>query len=343
VAADEALMLSGLLDYQASLSDEKLAEFNDRTGVYVGSPGNKFYQQYDFFPLLAQSSDLKEFADKLFDVVHPMWLLKILPNNVLAYTGIQYGFKGPNQNVTNHVTSGLQAVIEAYSAIQTGLCDRAVVVAYDQGFEGQAQMNYGKLGILSNNQLASFDASHDGTVLGEGAVALVLESEKSLLERDGQAFVEMTSGVVSSDAKGIFSVDESNEPLAQTLEKALSRANLKTDDLGLVVAHANGNPTSDKSEATVLSNVLKGQKTPITGFKWALGHTLAASGALDVAFTVKALHEKKAPGIKTFSAPIKEAEGLSLSNEVQAIEKDTALIINRGFAGMNAAITLTCG
>ena len=58
---------------------------------------------------------MQEFAKQLFDEVHPMWLLRILPNNVLAYTGITYGFKGPNHNVTNHAVGGTQAIIGSVS------------------------------------------------------------------------------------------------------------------------------------------------------------------------------------------------------------------------------------
>ncbi len=100
-AAMQAIEHSQLLPYRETLACTEA--FNDKTGIYVGSPGNKYYQQYDFLPLLAKTGqDMQAFAAQLFDEVHPMWLLRILPNNVLAYTGITYGFKGANHNVTNH-------------------------------------------------------------------------------------------------------------------------------------------------------------------------------------------------------------------------------------------------
>src|SRR5208283_989287 len=121
--------------------------------------------------------NMQTFAKHLFDEVHPMWLLRILPNNVLAYTGITYGFKGPNHNITNHAVGGTQAILEAYHAIRSGQADRAVVVAYDMGVEPQALFYYKQLGVVSERHLKPFDSEHDGTILADGAAALVLESE----------------------------------------------------------------------------------------------------------------------------------------------------------------------
>src|SRR3990167_2220624 len=148
----QALEHSKLLQYQASLNDPIV--FNEQTGVYVGSPGNKYFQQYDFLPLLAQSQgNMHLFGKELLNEVHPMWLLRTLPNNVLAYTGITYGFKGANHNFTNHVAGGMQAIIEAYHAIQSGQIERAVVVAYDMGIEPLALLYYEQLGVVSATDL----------------------------------------------------------------------------------------------------------------------------------------------------------------------------------------------
>ena len=136
-AAVQAVEHSQLLSFRETLACTQA--FNDETAVYVASPGNKYYQQYDFLPLIAKTGgDMQAFAKQLFDEVHPTWLLRILPNNVLAYTGITYGFKGANHNIANHAVGGMQAIIEAYHAIKTGLAARAVVVAYDVGTEPQA-------------------------------------------------------------------------------------------------------------------------------------------------------------------------------------------------------------
>ena len=114
-AAIQAAEHSGLTSFLAQAMQNDI-EACDRTAVFVGSPGNKYCQQYDFIPLVAEAKkDMQYFAQHLFEQVHPTWLLRILPNNVLAYAGIQLGCKGVNHNFTNHVVGGMQALIEAES------------------------------------------------------------------------------------------------------------------------------------------------------------------------------------------------------------------------------------
>ena len=72
-----------------------------------------------------------------------------------------------------------------------------------------------------------------------------------------------------------------------------------------------------------------------------MGHTLAASGLMDTVLAVKALNENLLPGIATLKSTHHNAAKLNLSNQNQTITNgNTALIINRGFASMNAGIMI---
>ena len=329
------------IEHSQMLMQDDLA---DETAVYVGSPGNKYLQQYDFLPLLAKSkADMQPFATQLFDEVHPTWLLRILPNNVLAYTGITYGFKGPNHNVTNHAVSGTQAILEAYHAIRSGQAQRAVVVAYDVGIEPQALFYYEKLGVLSARHLKPFDSEHDGTVLAEGAAALVLESEACVAARGAKTYAEILGGMSASEGSGLFSIDTEGQHLTQLMTNSIEATGLQVDDIGLVVAHGNGNVKSDESEAKAIREVFANTSNtlPVTAFKWSMGHTLCASGILDAVLTTYALENKCAPGIANLKNIAPTCDGLSLSATHQALSpKTSALMINRGFASMNACLVI---
>lgn len=340
-AAAQAVEQSQLQNYRDTL--DSVDDFNDATGVYVGSPGNKYYQQYDFLPLLAKTGgDMQPFADQLFSEVHPMWLLRILPNNVLAYTGITYGFKGPNQNVTNHAVSGTQALIEAYHAIKTGQIERAVVVAYDVGTEPQALFYYDKLGVLSARHLKPFDRDHDGTLLAEGAAALVLESEASVRARSAICYGEITGGLSASETAGLFSIETEGEHLALLLNRLLEQQQLSPTDIGLVVAHGNGNQKSDISEAHAIHNVFGEYQVPVTAFKWAMGHTICASGVLDAVLTTYAMGTKCIPGIANLDNVAVACQGLNISRDKRQLvdSKSNAVLISRGYASMNACLVI---
>jgi len=340
-AAMQAIEDSQILPYRDGLADRTV--FNEKTGVFVGSPGNKYDQQYDFLPLMAKTQNhMQAFGAELMNEVHPMWLLRILPNNVLAYTGITYGFKGANHNVVNHATGGMQALLEAYHAIQSGQADRVVVVAYDVGTDLQASFYYERLGLLSAQHLKPFDMTHDGTILAEGAAALVLESEASAKTRGATTYAEITGGFARTEGSGLFSIEASGDALTELLRQTLDAQKITPDDLAFIVAHGNGNPKSDISEAHAINRVQADVRVPVTGFKWAMGHTLCASGLMDAALAAKALKTRVLPGIENLDAPAKACEHLNLQTKPQALDGDAkhALLINRGFGSMNVTVTM---
>ncbi len=340
-AAMQAIQHSQLIAYRATL--ESTVVFNDETAVFVGSPGNKYYQQYDFLPLIAKTGDdMQAFANQLFDEVHPTWLLRILPNNVLAYTGITYGFKGVNHNIANHAVGGMQAIIEAYHTIKQGLANRAIVVAYDVGTEPQALFYYDKLGVVSAQHLKPFDKAHDGTILAEGAASLVVESEASAQARGATCYAEIIGGMSATEASGLFSIEADGAQLAGLMERTLANQHVNPANVGLLVAHGNGNQKSDVSEAQAVCAVFGERQVPVTAFKWAMGHTLCASGVLDTVLATYALRAKYAPGIANLDTLAPECATLDATRETRNLDKNKpyALVINRGFASMNACLVI---
>lgn len=340
-AAVQAVDHSNMIAYRDGLSCSE--SFNDNTAVYVGSPGNKYFQQYDFLSLLAKTKgDMQRFAQQLFDEVHPMWLLRILPNNVLAYTGITYGFKGPNHNIANHAVSGTQAILEAYQAIKHGHAERAVVVAYDMGIEPQALFYYNQLGVISPNHLKPFDKAHNGTILAEGAAALVLESEASVQARAATCYGEIAGGFSTSEAAGLFSIESDGASLAHLLQQTLDDLRMASSDIDMIVAHGNGNKKSDESEAQAIQTVFVDQLVPVTAFKWAMGHTLCASGIVDTVLTSLALQHQCIPGIASFDELAGSCGTLNISKTHRSLRDKghCALVINRGFASMNACVVI---
>lgn len=339
-AAVQAVEHSQIIAYRDTL--DHADAYNEQTAIFVGSPGNKYFQQYDFLPLLAKSQgQMQPFAQQLFDEVHPMWLLRILPNNVLAYTGITYGFKGPNHNITNHAVGGTQALIEAYHAISSGLVDRAVVVAYDLAVEPQSLFYYEQLGVLSHRHLKPFDEAHDGTIMAEGAAALVLESEASVRARSAACYGEVIGGLSNSEVAGLFSIEASGQQLTDLMTRTLDAVALKPQDIGFVVAHGNGNIKSDDSEAQAIKNVFAQHETPVTAFKWSMGHTICASGLIDAVMASYALEAQCVPGIANLQQVAASCSELPVSAEHQSLSNPThALIINRGFASMNTCLVI---
>ena len=183
-AATQAIDSAGFIAHRDTLDTDAAAVFSDRSGVYVGSGSGGYQNEHEFFPLLTiANGDLETFGGELAATVNPMWLLRSMPSNVLCHIGIRYGLKGPNACVTNHSVSGSLAIVEAAAALSAGEADRALAVGHDAPIEPQMVLVYHQLGLLSSDGLWPFDARRSGSLLGEGAAALVLETEAAATAR----------------------------------------------------------------------------------------------------------------------------------------------------------------
>jgi 3-oxoacyl-[acyl-carrier-protein] synthase-1 len=338
-AADAAIQQSGLLTHREKLDAAATTVFNDRTGVYSGAGGGNYRSNYEYFPLMTTArGELQTFGQELSSSVNPMWLLKNLPNNVLCHVGIRHGFKGTNGCVTNQCVGGVMALAEAAAAVGAGEADRVIAVGHDTPFEPETVLHYHRLGLLSEDTLRPFDARRSGTIFGEGAGCVVIESAEQAETRGAVVLGEFLGSGCVSEATGILDVRPDGDGVKRTIEFALKEAGISPRDVGMIVAHGNGTRASDASEAHGIRSVFDSNVPPVTGFKWALGHSIAASGMLDLALALMALRANVVPGISTLDAVDSEIAPFPVSREPQKPRSNIALIICRGFGGMNVAV-----
>ena len=340
-AAGSALAAAGIVAHRDSLAPDAAAAFNDRSGVFVGSGGGNYQNQYDFFPLMTEAhGELDAFGRELTNAVNPMWLLRTLPNNVLGHIGIRYMLKGPNTCITNHSCAGAQTVIEAAAALRAGEADRAVAVGHDTPIEPEMVLYYYRLGLLAASELLPFDARRTGSLFGEGAGAMMLETEASATHRKAPVIGEYLGGGYACEAQGLIAIRDDGDGVVRAVRQALDEAGIRAADVGMIVAHGNGTPQSDASEAAAIRAVFGGSPPPVTGFKWSFGHLIAAAGIVETTLALVALKRGSVPGIAVWTTPDPDCAGVPVSASAQAPTSDIALVICRGFASTNAALVV---
>ena len=344
-AAGRAIQSAALLTYRESLDGAGAAALNDRTGVFAGSGGGAYQNQYEFFPLLSLAEgDLGTFGRELSTTVNPMWLLRNLPNNVLCHIGIRYDLKGTNACVTNHALGGTLAIVEAAAALRAGEADRAVAVGHDSPIEPETVLYYSRLGLLASGALRPFDAARDGSLFGEGAAALMLEDASAAVNRGAPVLGRFLGSGCTSEAQGLLAIRTDGEGLAQAITLALDEADVSAADVGMIVAHGNGTRQSDASEARAIARVFGAASPPVTAFKWAFGHLIAASGPLETVLALAALRRGVVPGVATLRTLDPDLGPLPVSREPQSPRSDIGLVLSRGFGGINVAILVqACG
>jgi len=338
-AANCAVLQSGLLAHRESLDAAAAVQFSDRSGIFAGSGAANYGSTYDFFPALAAAQgDLNKFGKQFSESVNPMWLLRNLPNNVLCHVGIRYNFKGANACITNHCVGGVLAVAEAAAALRAGEADRAIAIGHDTPCEPESVLNFHRFGLLAPDTVRPFDRDRAGTIFGEGAAGVVLEKAADAQARNAAIFGAYLGSGCTTEATGVLRLRPDGDGLSRAIELALADAGITPGDVGLVVAHGNGTPASDVSEARALQRIFGAAMPPVTGFKWAYGHLIAASGIVDLVFALLALRDKIVPGIPTLRTLDPALAPLAVSSAHQTPRSDIALLLCRGFGGMNTAL-----
>jgi 3-oxoacyl-[acyl-carrier-protein] synthase-1 len=340
-AARLAIESSGISAHRDALDAAAVAQFNDRSGVFSGSGGGNYRSNYDFFPLLTTANgDLKAFGHDLSATVNPMWLLKNLPNNVVCHVGIRHNFKGTNGCVTNQCVGGSLAVAESAAAIRAGEADRMAAIGHDSPIEPETVFHYQRLGLMAHDALRPFDAGRSGTIFGEGAAAVLLETAAQAQARKATVLGEFLGSGCVSEAAGIVEVRPDGDGAGRAMQLALADAGLSPEAVGMIVAHGNGTRASDASEALAIRRVFGAKPPPVTAFKWAFGHLIAASGVLDLVLALRALKHRIVPGIATMKSLDPALAPFPVSTTAQQPRSDVALVLCRGFAGMNVALVV---
>lgn len=338
-AAEKALESAGISEYRKSLATETDECFAQRFGIYGGTSGALHSTQYDFLPLIKETDgNTMIIGERLNDHINPMWLLGNLPNNVLCHVGIRNKLKGPNAFITNHSTSGMLSIIEAFESLRIGDADRAIAIGHDAPVDPQTILYYHIIGLLAKASLSPFENKRSGSILGEGGAALVLETLEAALSRSAVIHAEILGKGCTSEAQGLLPVRMDGDGISRAICLALEQAGLSTQQIGMIVCHGNGTITSDLSEGAAIRKVFGSKIPPITCFKWAFGHTLGASGSIDTALTITALQRGIVPAIATLKNIDQSLEDLPIAKAHMEPIANTALILSRGFGGQNCAL-----
>ena len=224
--------------------------------------------------------------------------------------------------------------------MRTGEAVQAVAIGHDAPTEPQTVLYYQRFGLVAQDALRTFDQDRDGTVFGEGAGALVFETAEGAASGVRTVLGEFLGGAAVSEGEGLLQIRSDGDGVARAITLALADAGLDPTDVGMIVAHGNGTRQSDASEAAGILRVFGTDCPPVTGFKWAFGHLLSASGMVESVIALAALRAQIVPGIATLRDIDPAFATLPASSSAGKPRNDIALVISRGFGGTNTALLL---
>lgn len=294
--------------------------------------------------LLDAWDDLREKGPRR---VMPMTVPMLMPNAPGAAIGMDLHARAGIRTVVSACASSTEAIANAYEHLQAGLADVVIAGGSEAAIHPLPIAAFANMQALSkrNDSPATasrpYDVTRDGFVLGEGAGAVVLETEEHAKARGAKIYAELAGGAVTSDSYHITAPDPEGSGAARAMISTLEQAGASRADVAHINAHATSTPTGDIAEYKALLRVF-GDHLPniaISATKGATGHLLGGAGAIEAVFTILALHHRTAPptiniteqdpeiplDVVTSPRPLGDGGLLALSNSF-------------GFGGHNAVI-----
>jgi 3-oxoacyl-[acyl-carrier-protein] synthase II len=241
--------------------------------------------------------------------VNPILVPNTVMNAPAGHVAIELGVRGINTTVNHRETGAETALTYAAAQIMRGRVDAVLAGGGDilsefffnvmSHFKTLSPQNGGTEG------LRPFDVDGNGTVVGEGAGIVCLESLEGALARGTIPCCEIVGWGLSSapTAPTGWPTEPSGPCLAMT--RALAAAALVPGDIDYVCASANGNPHLDRLEADALRQIfsISDQGPRITALKGALGESLSSGGMRTAAMALSLRHQRVAP-VVGLHAPI---------------------------------------
>lgn len=323
-AADEAVADAGI-----SLNREDPWKM----GCVIGSTMGSAKSINDAFEIMLPGKDLSLLNSTMFF----QCMSHTAAVNVAQYLGLNGTIMAP----AAACASALHAIGTGYDLIRLGrqevlLCGGAeelhptVTGSFDILFATSSKYN-------DRPQMTPrpFDRDRDGLVCGEGSGILVLEEYERAVRRKARIRAEITG--YSTTANGLHVSQSNRESMVSCMRQALRDAGIEPKEVDYINAHATATIQGDQEEAEAVRDIF-GAAAPVSSLKGYIGHTLGASGAIELAASLSMMERSVVYPTLNLEAVAPDCGGID--HVVQPRKKEIRTVLKNGFAfgGINAAL-----
>ena len=281
----------------------------ERTGIVYGSDyiltrPEEFADGIDACFDAAKHFELRRWPTEGRPKVNPLWLLKYLPNMPASHVAIYNDLRGPSNSVTIREASSSASIAEAVATIRRGASDVMLAGATGSRLEPLRALHFAVSEKLASSRTTPgqmsrpFDSGRDGSVLGEGAGALVLESLENAIARGAKIWGEVVGGIGS--AVGSSYAGKTRDFVRIATKNVVSGLISKGKSAGLSLkagnchVHACGKSEveADRSEANGIQDGFADEKVTVTAAKSYFGNLGAGSAAVEIVASCLAMERQ---------------------------------------------------
>ncbi len=283
-----------------------------------------------------------------FRRVKPTALPSILISTAPCQVAITLGVKGPTNAPVAACATGVVAVGEATRRLQRGDVEVMIAGGSESAMTPVAIVAFSRIGALSTRNdepekaCRPFDAQRDGTVMGEGAAVLVLETLEHALRRGARIYAEVLGYCFTEDAYHITAPDPGGDGAARAMSLAVQEAGMNPSEVDYIASHGTGTLLNDVSETKAIKAVFGdyAYRVPISSNKSMVGHMLGAAGSISIIATVKAMEDGLLPPTINLENPDPECDLDYVPNVARPVRIDVGLVNAFGFGGQNGSLLI---
>ena len=199
--------------------------------------------------------------------------------------------------------SGSNAIGEAMRLVRHGYADAVIAGGAEAAIVPSAIAGFANMHALSTSEKPNeaslpFDQRRGGFVIGEGAVALVLEEYEHAKARGAKIYGEVCGYGSTCDAYHITAPHPDARGGAQAMIDAMKEADYTGGDTVYINAHGTGTPMNDVVETAAIKKALgedHAKRAYVSSTKSMTGHMLGAAGAIEALACLFVLNEGVIP------------------------------------------------
>lgn len=315
-----------------------------RIGVIAALFGNKFLTPTELeksYLLYAKKNRFSDIPDS--DVfASPYYSRRTLYSTGLILAKIHH-MLGPVKTTDTACSSGSDAVGEAYRLVKNDDSLDAVIAGGTSSLTDLIGVSAFSLleasTIYEERASRPFDKTRNGFVIGEGSGVVVVESLESALKRKAPIYAEIIGCGSSLNAYRV--TDAHPGGYIKSMRGALKEAGIDGNSIDYISAHGTSTPQNDLSETTAIKAVFgdRAYKIPVSSIKSMIGHTVCASGTIELIATI--LMMKESVLLPTIN--YKEKDPQCDLDYVPNVKREnytitTALSNSSGFGGSNGTL-----
>ena len=278
--------------------------------------------------------------------VSALFIPMMIANMAAGLIAIRHDCRGSAMPSVTACASGSNAIGEALRMIRHGYADAVITGGAEAAITASAVAGFVNMQALStsddpNAASLPFDKRRNGFVIGEGAVALVLEEYGHAKARGARIYGEVCGYGSTCDAHHITAPHPEARGGARAMTDAMAEAGYTGEDLDYINAHGTGTPMNDVVETMAIKKALgedAARRALVSSTKSMTGHMLGAAGAVEAMACLLALEEGIVPPTINLSEQDEACDLNCVAGTAQKAEITLALSNSLGFGGHNACL-----